>query len=99
MLMKGDWSPSKPGSRDYRWINETEGGIDCEAADPVFIFLEKGKSVEFELWRQDDNGNRFLIGAFIDRAGAEKMLAELTRNQHKQTYWITVNSAAIQQME
>jgi hypothetical protein len=45
--------------------------------------------VKFELWRQDDNGNRFLVGAFQDRAGAETMLAELTRNLHKQTYWIT----------
>jgi hypothetical protein len=65
-----------------------------------FSFSEgKGKSVEFELRRQDDNGNRFLIGAFINRDGVEKMLAELTRNPHKQTYWITENSAAIQHME
>lgn len=42
----------------------------------------------FELWRQDDNGNRFLVGAFADRAAAEGRLAELTRIQHKQTYWI-----------
>lgn len=42
----------------------------------------------FELWRQDDNGNRFLVGTFADRAAAERRLAELTRIQHKQTYWI-----------
>jgi hypothetical protein len=46
-------------------------------------------SVTFELWRQDDNGNRFLIGVFTDRAGAGLRLAELARNPHKQTYWIT----------
>jgi len=45
--------------------------------------------VTFELWRQDDNGNRFLVGVFTDRTGAELRLAELTLNPHKQTYWIT----------
>jgi hypothetical protein len=44
--------------------------------------------VTYELWRQDDNGNRFLIGVFTDRGVAERQLAELTRNPHKQTYWI-----------
>ncbi len=43
----------------------------------------------FELWRQDDNGNRFLIGEFTDRAHAERRLADLCRNIHKQTYWIS----------
>ena len=42
----------------------------------------------FELWRQDDNGNRFLVDSFNERSAAEKRLAELTRCRHKQTYWI-----------
>ena len=46
----------------------------------------------FELWRQDDNGNRFLIGVFSDRNIAERQLAELTRNPHKQIYWIAERS-------
>jgi hypothetical protein len=45
--------------------------------------------VKLELWRQDDNGNRFLVCFFVDRAAAERRLAELTGNPHKQTYWIT----------
>jgi len=45
--------------------------------------------MRFELWRQDDNANRFLVGSFPDRAAAEERLAELTRCPHKQTYWIT----------
>ncbi len=47
-----------------------------------------GRSVVFELWRQDDNGNRFLIGVFPGRAAAEEHMAELCRNPHKQIYWI-----------
>lgn len=44
--------------------------------------------MRFELWRQDDNGNRFLVDSFADRTAAEARLAELTRTPHKQTYWI-----------
>ena len=47
--------------------------------------------LRFELWRQDDNGNRFLISVFNDRAAAGKRLAELTQNFHKQIYWIEEN--------
>ena len=43
----------------------------------------------FELWRQDDNGIRFLVGIFGERATAEERLVVLARCQHKQTYWIT----------
>ncbi len=42
-----------------------------------------------ELWRQDDNGNSFLVGTYSDRAAAEQKLAELTHTPHKQSYWIT----------
>jgi len=46
------------------------------------------RPTSFELWRQDDNGNRFLVDTFADWAAAERRLAELTRVQHKQIYWI-----------
>ena len=41
-----------------------------------------------ELWRQDDHGNRFLVGCFPTLAAAEQRLAELAHMPHKQTYWI-----------
>ena len=44
--------------------------------------------MSFELWRQDDNGNRFLVGSYPDRQAAEERLAMLTRSLHKQTYWV-----------
>jgi len=43
----------------------------------------------FQLWRQDDNGNRYLVGIWPDRTAADARMAELTRGLHKQTYWIT----------
>lgn len=42
----------------------------------------------WEVWRQDDNGNKFLVGTFPAKNLAEERLAELTRCLHKQTYWI-----------
>ena len=45
--------------------------------------------MHWQVWRQDDNGNRFLVDDFTSRDLAERRLAELTRNHHKQTYWIS----------
>lgn len=42
----------------------------------------------WRLWRQDDNGNRFLVGEYNRKSDAETQLAELTRHIHKQTYWL-----------
>jgi len=47
------------------------------------------KGFIFELWRQDDNGNVIKVGEFSDRSEAERMLSVLSRNPHKQIYWIT----------
>jgi hypothetical protein len=46
---------------------------------------------DFELWRQDDHGHRFLVGRFPTRAAAEQRLIELTRTPHKQSYWVTAS--------
>ena len=49
----------------------------------------------FELWRQDDHGTRFLVGCYPILEDAERRLAELTRTQHKQIYWITPAATAV----
>ena len=42
----------------------------------------------WQVWRQDDNGNRFLIDTFVTKELAEDRIVELTRSLHKQTYWV-----------
>lgn len=43
----------------------------------------------FEVWRQDDNGNRYLVSAHADRASAEAAVAEMEAGvQHKQLYFV-----------
>jgi hypothetical protein len=42
----------------------------------------------WELWRQDDNGNRFLIGRFATEKAAEAEQRRFEALAHKQTYWV-----------
>ena len=49
---------------------------------------EPAPEPRWELWRQDDNGNRVLIQRFARRAEAEDRLRDFEARGHKQTYWI-----------
>jgi len=43
----------------------------------------------WQVWRQDDHGNKFLVkGDFRCRGDAQKLCDELTARGHKQTYWV-----------
>lgn len=53
--------------------------------------LEILPATRWELWRQDDNGNRVLIRAFANRDEAEAELGRFESLQHKQTYWLDEN--------
>lgn len=43
---------------------------------------------EFKLYRQDDNGQRFLVASFEDEAAAQAQQRQLQAGGHKQIYWI-----------
>ena len=42
----------------------------------------------WELWRQDDNGNRFVIGRFDTANAADAEQRRFEALGHKQTYWV-----------
>ncbi|HYR09790.1 MAG TPA: hypothetical protein VEQ60_18595 [Longimicrobium sp.] len=42
----------------------------------------------WELWRQDDNGNRFLLGRFATAEAADAEQRRFEALAHKQTYWV-----------
>ena len=44
--------------------------------------------MQWELWRQDDHGNEFLVRAFDDRASAEAARDEYRARGHHQHYWV-----------
>lgn len=51
-------------------------------------------SAVFEVWRQDDNGNRFLMSTHPDRTSADSVVAEMESGvQHKQLYFVVERSA------
>lgn len=51
-------------------------------------FYNSLKFQPHELWRQDDNGHKFLIETFPCRADAVRAMKEFEARLHKQTYWI-----------
>lgn len=51
-------------------------------------FNENIKLHPHELWRQDDNGHKFLIETFPCKADAVRAMKEFETRLHKQIYWI-----------
>ncbi len=47
----------------------------------------------WEVWRQDDNGNRFVIGRFDTVEAAEAEQRRFEALGHKQTYWVQPTAA------
>lgn len=50
-------------------------------------------AARWELWRQDDNGNRFVIGRFETAEAAEAEQRRFEALGHKQTYWVEAAAA------
>lgn len=46
-------------------------------------------SVDWTVWRQDDNGNQFRISGGHPREEAERLCDEFEARGHKQLYWIS----------
>jgi SMI1-KNR4 cell-wall len=44
--------------------------------------------MQWELWRQDDHGNEFLVGTFDDSRSAEAARDEFRARGHHQDYWV-----------
>jgi hypothetical protein len=40
------------------------------------------------VWRQDDNGNRYEVSRFDDRAEAQALADSLEAHRHRQLYWV-----------
>jgi|GEM_PF-513444 len=47
----------------------------------------------YEVWRQDDNGNKYLIQTMPCRAEATKLMEKLSARLPKQIYWIEKHKA------
>jgi probable phosphoglycerate mutase len=67
--------PAVPGARLSPWWC-----VDAPAT--------ADEGTRWELWRQDDNGNRVLVAGFATRGEAAARMAEFESRHHKQTYWV-----------
>jgi hypothetical protein len=45
------------------------------------------------VWRQDDNGNRFVVARRESREEADALAAEMEARGHKQLYWVAAASS------
>jgi hypothetical protein len=52
-------------------------------------------TIRYQLWRQDDNGNVFLIQESDSKQELERERARLEAGGHKQIYWIRQMASAI----
>ena len=43
---------------------------------------------QWTVWRQDDNGNRYVVAHHVDRGAAQAQADEMEARGHKQTYWV-----------
>jgi hypothetical protein len=66
---------------DKRWEPTNMGLLTTrtEPAEPLW-----------DVHRQDDNGNHFVMESGLSRAAAERILAEFEARHHKQTYWLSL---------
>jgi len=55
----------------------------------------ENNQIRWILWRQDDNGHKFQIESFTDRARAESAKGEFESRHHKQIYWVEETSEIV----
>jgi hypothetical protein len=56
--------------------------------------MSNADAADWELWRQDDNGNRFVVGRFHTAEAADAEQRRFEALAHKQTYWVQRGTAA-----
>ncbi len=49
---------------------------------------QKTGGPSWAVWRQDDNGNLFVVRGGLTESAALTLLRSLEREGHKQTYWV-----------
>jgi hypothetical protein len=54
--------------------------------------LSAGVAATYSVYRQDDNGNRFVVERHLSREDAERLAAEFQALGHKQVYWAAPDS-------
>ena len=64
--------------------------LAMDASDLSYVRegLDLSSLPSWDLWRQDDHGNKAVVQRFTGHAKAEHSLKEFENRGHKQTYWL-----------
>lgn len=82
--------------RIARSSNDRDPSIGSGAENSSQTALTSASSLEsdapsqvetYEVWRQDDSGNKFLVEIFTTEQDAQQLVDTLTARGHKQFYW------------
>lgn len=88
----------EPSSLIYGWERPAEAlhrawqlavlfdALCIDSTDATNLWAQP--AVAWDLMRQDDNGNKFLVGSFTGYAKARARIEQLDALQHKQLYWL-----------
>ena len=49
---------------------------------------DKAVLAGWSVWRQDDNGNRYIVRSNLGKVEAHELVKQYEAGGHKQTYWI-----------
>jgi hypothetical protein len=80
----------QPGFRDLLdYFNIDEYVIDQDHWDEGFI--TETYEPKYSVWRQDDNGNVYLVKDRLSEIDALRLVREFEEKGHKQTYWAKEN--------
>ncbi|MCB9551096.1 MAG: hypothetical protein H6705_04275 [Myxococcales bacterium] len=63
-------------------------GLDLDDCVSVGEGVDRAALPRWVLWRQDDNGDRFVVETFTGRRKADDRAARMEAGGHKQLYWV-----------
>lgn len=57
-------------------------------SDRTVVLDENFTKLHWELWREDDNGNRAMMARFLDESTAQACAQAFEHRGHRQRYWV-----------
>ncbi len=80
-------SDYEPGSEYYALATAALEATAKSARSTIRKILEEETNV-WSVWRQDDNGNEFMIASALSESEAKSFAEEFESRGHKQIYWL-----------
>jgi hypothetical protein len=78
----------EPGSGADPGKGQGESSSGAACSTPAFPALPDDREAGWALWRQDDNGHRFLVCVLPTREQAEAARKDFEARGHKQVYFV-----------